>query len=493
MAHAEGKATLKPDEILQNIQTVVRAFSRLPPDDTVLLPRLNRLREEHRAEAVPTAKSPLTPAKPLGRLVLSLDVEEAKRLPPEQVRAHPAAAAFPGSVPADAPRVAKNVAVDTVVPAWHSTGLYAPPGRVVTVTVPEASAGKGLSVRIGAHSDRLWNLDAWRRCPELCREVPLAAPVTRAAGAFGGLIYIEAPNDCKLGAVSVRIAGAVEAPHFILGKTGLAEWRDKIRQRPAPWAELETKKVILTLPSSAVRTLDDPEDLMKFWDKVLDACAELAGLPLDRPRPERYVADLQISAGYMHSGYPIMTELDMPPVMVDKARMMRNGHGGVWGLWHEMGHNHQSRDWTFGGTGEVTENLFTLYVFDKACGRPDMGAVRLGREAGSKKIKAYLDGGAHFEKWKQDPFLGLVMYWQLQQVFGWDAYKKVFAEYRGLPESERPKTDDEKRDQWLVRFSRTIGKNLGPFFQAWGVPTSEKARASVADLPAWMPDGFPPG
>jgi len=44
---------------------------------------------------------------------------------------------------------------------------------------------------------------------------------------------------------------------------------------------------------------------------------------------------------------------------------------------------HQERDWTFGGTGEVTVNLFTLYVpqnglrasaRDGPSGHPDRGA-----------------------------------------------------------------------------------------------------------------------
>jgi len=43
----------------------------------------------------------------------------------------------------------------------------------------------------------------------------------------------------------------------------------------------------------------------------------------------------------------------------------------------------------------------------------------------------------------------------------------------------------------MVCFSKTVKRNLGPFFQAWGVPTSEKARASIADLPVWMPDNIP--
>ena len=52
--------------------------------------------------------------------------------------------------------------------------------------------------------------------------------------------------------------------------------------------------------------------------------------------------------------------------------------------------------------------------------------------------------------------------------------------YRDLPAGERPRTDAEKRDQCLVRFSRTVGRDLGPFFEAWGVPTSPEARATVA-------------
>jgi hypothetical protein len=178
--------------------------------------------------------------------------------------------------------------------------------------------------------------------------------------------------------------------------------------------------------------------------------------------------------------------------MVDKAKLVGEGHGGVWGLYHEMGHNHQSGLWTFGGTVEVTVNLFTLYVLDTVCGTPPSKHPRVSGKAREKKIKRYLKGGPDFDQWKRDPFLALMMYVQLQEAFGWDAFKKVFAEYRRLPGGERPRSDAAKRDQWLIRFSRIVGRDLGPFFQAWGVPTSEKARAAVADLPDWLPPGFPP-
>jgi len=78
----------------------------------------------------------------------------------------------------------------------------------------------------------------------------------------------------------------------------------------------------------------------------------------------------------------------------------------------------------------------------------------------------------------------------VQDEFGWDAFRKTFAEYEALPKRARPRTDAEKRDQWLVRLSRNVGRDLGPYFEAWGVPTSKEARASLDDLEPWMPESL---
>jgi hypothetical protein len=83
------------------------------------------------------------------------------------------------------------------------------------------------------------------------------------------------------------------------------------------------------------------------------------------------------------------------------------------------------------------------------------------------------------------------MYIQLIEQFGWEPFTKVFTEYRALADDQRPRTDDQKRDQWLIRFSKAVERDLGPFFQAWGVPVSDSAREAVADLPGWMPVDLP--
>lgn len=431
----------------------------------------------------PTPEKPMSDADGVVKVLVAIDTRAAHRTKPEDLE--DAVIAVTGKLPEPATRVSREVEIDSSVPGWHSTGLYEIPGQLVTVTPLSAlSNTRKLQFRIGAHADSLWHLKQWKRAPHVDRTFELDGQGLKAANFFGGSIYLVVPDDAPKQQLRFRIDGGVDAPYFVLGKTDAREWRDRIRNAPAPWAELQGEKIILTLPSEHVRKLDDPAELMRFWDRVADACADLAAIPRERKRPERYVADVQISAGYMHAGYPIMTHLDAAPRFVDLPALQRDGE---WGMFHEIGHNHQNPDWTFDGTGEVTVNLFTMYVLDTVCTNGGKMHKAMSPEARAERTKKYKDNGTKFEDWKRDPFLALIMYKQLQEAFGWDAYKKVFAEYRALKPDERPKTDDEKRDQWLVRMSRTVGRNLSRFFEYWGVPTSESARKSIGQFPEWMP------
>jgi hypothetical protein len=411
------------------------------------------------------------------------EITKLMALPPDQVRAVPAAADFPGTPPADAPRVERTVVVDTSIPRWHSTGLYAAPGEIITATVPASATKAKLRLRIGCHKDGLWSekIPAWKRVPEITRSFEITATLTRAANAFGGPIYIEVPAECALGEVSVKIENAVAAPLFELGKTDLAAWKNELRNNPAPWTELVGKNLAISMPSANVRQLDNPDEVLKFWDRVVTAEDELSG-QTNRTSPERFVLDRQISAGYMHSGYPIMAWLDQAGKVADLDSLKK----GNWGFFHELGHNHQRPDWVLAGTTEITVNIFSMYCFEKVCGLPRHGHGAMSDASCEKNLKTFFNDPN--ESWTSKPFTGLVFYDQLIEGFGWDAFHKIFIEYRDLPKSERPKNDDEKRDQWVVRFSKMTGKNLGPFFEAWRIPTSEAARNSVTNLPVWLPE-----
>ncbi|MFQ5748730.1 MAG: M60 family metallopeptidase [Planctomycetota bacterium] len=464
-------------------RVLIPTLRSLPPGDRLLLPRLKRLLANRKVRAFPTEKEPFRETDLLERLGLLMRHLAALDADPARRPAFPGAFAFPGPVPKNAPRLERRVDLDLEVPGWHGTGLYAPPGEPIETVLELRASALGLALRIGCHTDRLWQLPVWKRHPEISASLALSQADAFFSNPHGGLIYLEVPPGLS-GHTAVTLRGGVAAPRFVLGRTDPAKWRRRIRLLPGPWAELETAKVVLTVPSEVVRELADPAALLRFWNDVLDCYSELDGRPLPK-RPERLVADLQISAGYMHAGYPIMTGLDAAPVMVDREVLRGLGHGGVWGLWHEIGHNHQRAEWTFAGTGEVTNNLFTLYVLDRISGIPPAKTEQIRGQA--EAVRAHLAAGAPFEEWKRHPFLALAMYAQVQEAFGWEPFRRVFADYNALPASERPRTDDEKRDQWLVRLSRAVGRDLGPFFELWGVPASAAARTSLSDLDAWVP------
>jgi hypothetical protein len=490
LTHVKAGGEASPKDLataLENIRLTLRTLPasehRFRAETNVVLQGLQRL------DLVPSKRKPVSVKDPLRRFAVGLETAIAHDTPTAEVTALAAASHFPGAVPDKAPRGEHIVKIDTAVPGWHSLGLYAAPGEKISVTVPKTALPLNLVAQIGSHTDHLWHLDSWERIPQLVRRFSITDVHTTAASAFGGLIYIDAPGGSPSQKIDVTIKNAVEAPFYQLGVTTTADWRSSNRRRPGPWAELAGKNVIFTVPSVLVHALDDPRAVLTLWDQIVAAQDAFVSLPR-RERPERIVADAQISAGYMHSGYPIMIPIDDSIKLgLNPARLRREG---AWGLFHELGHNHQSGDWTFDGTGEVTNNLIVLYIFDKVLGlRFDSGheAIR-DRAARNKRIHDFITKGAPFQEWKDDPFLALMMYIQLYEAFGSKPFEEVFAEYRRLTDAERPKSDDDKRDQWLVRLSKTTGKNLGPFFQAWGVPTSERARASIENLPGWMPRGF---
>ena len=417
-------------------------------------------------------------------------IRQLMSTPPGQVRAHPAAMDFPGAPPPSAPRVTRTLSVDTSVPRWHSTGLYAAPGELIAVTIPPHAARKRLQVRIGCHKDDLLNpkVASWSRVPQITRSFGLAQEVTEAANAFGGLIYIVVPANSALGTIEVTIANAVPSPLFQLGKTSITQWRNEIRYLPAPWAELAGKHLIVSLPSSSARKLDDPSEAMRFWDRVVEVQDDLVGMT-DRRGPERFVLDRQIGAGYMHSGYPIMAHLDQADRVANLTEFRKNTKG-FNGFFHELGHNHQRPEWTFSGNGEVSCNIFVWLAQEKA-GQKEPRKKLTTEPSWKHNVDKFFAAGGDFEAWKTDPLVSLVFYNQLIEAFGWDALRNLFREYRQLKAADLPKNELEKRDQYLVRLSRGVNRNLGPFFETWRIPVSKPARDSIKDLPVWMPAGFP--
>lgn len=412
----------------------------------------------------------------------------------------PGAKLFPGGVPDNAERVNEQITIPVKVGIQglheiasvyyrpHTTGLYVPAGGKVKIIINAALKKQYLKAQIGVHSDDLTNMDVLTRDgADLTRTFELDKDSTDIYSPYGGLLLIKIADTSKLKTISVTVNGAVKAPYFKLGTTTIEEWQKNIRNYPAPWAELATDKIILTVPSYRIRNLADPEKLLKFWDEVMDADADLAAVSRKRAYEERIIVDEQVGYGYM------FTLPDRIVVPDDKsAELMLDAdllHAkGSWGHFHEMGHRHQFWGIDFDGTSEVTVNLFSMYVYDKVLhkGIYNHDAI-LNKEVVDKRIIDYLSKAPDYQKWSDDPFTALSMYIELIDEFGWEPFKTVHAKYRLLTADKYPKSNQDRIDLWFVSCSNATHTNLNAFFEVWKIPVSDEAKKKVQNYKSWLP------
>ncbi len=477
---------------------IVREALASVPMDSPLIDDARAMARVHRAELDEAYASmrerPLTlDEHPLACALLDLDARLARH-DPLHTPAHPSHAAFPGAVPDELARVSRVVDLRDGIGGWRSTGLYAPAGETIRVRVEPASA-EGISVQIGCWLDPQ-HFDARVRMTPAVFRADVREGVCAIRSPIGGPLYIDVPVSLSAaGGIRATIEGAVEMPHFRLGHTDLDQWRTHLRGLPVAWAELESDELVLTIPADSVRDLDRPDQVMEHWDRVHRVMQEMEPRsPRHWPdRQYRYVADRRLSWGYMYcpSNAPIVIPMSAARAMVQPENFDGQGPNRLWGHYHEMGHSHQNPLWTFGGTGEVTVNIFTVLALHKVNGYPlDDEATRTSPEQALRTMREHMADGAPFDRWKSRPFLALQTYAMLWHEFGWDAFRSTFRSYDDLAADQRPRTDAEKRDEFAIRMSRAVGRNLEPYFRAWGIPLSDRVGREVGDLPVWMPEGI---
>ncbi len=444
----------------------------------------------------------------------------------KRIKAHPSAGVFPGKVKDGYAFTNRAINIkhqkinETLVPVvsklnysspWrnnmYSTGLYAAPGQYIEIVIPAKLKGKGVTVQIGCHTDKLntWVAakESWRRMPIIVKNEELNRKKTRIASPFGGLIYITVPPKSDDWEEEIKINHAVAAPLFKLGITTQKAWEEQLKNNKAPWGELASDNIILTVPDSVLQKVIDPSEVMKLWDLIIKGEMDLAQIPQPFYRAHRLVIDEHIGGGFMHSGYPIMVhhspvrKLLSANVIANPLLLMQSSKGGAnWGFFHEIGHNLQNSDWVFGGTTEVSCNFFSLYMFDRLMGGRDEAHSGISNINTQNAMKKYFKEGADYQKWRSDPFLALIMFRQLQEGFGWETFKTFFREYQMLaakdPSGSYVKSDEMKRDLWVKTFSKITSRNIAPFFEEWGIPISAEVEKELNIFDTWMPYNFPP-
>jgi hypothetical protein len=393
--------------------------------------------------------------------------------------------------------------MDNEKPARRPTGCYLAPGSIAEVTVPRSMVSKGFSIRIGAHS---WDL---RKKPKIARldRVSIVYPIedihTTIANPLGGGIYIEVPYLADAGIVKVKIENTVRSPFFSarhFDKTTLQHWQMIERHHPGPWADFESDKFMMQVPTDWIYSYDDPVKLMQDWDSSMDTVSDLFGLPRLRPKTVLYLqVDLIYRGGANFPGYPQSNFRYNP-------NRKENGHSNHWLLkgpqsageiiFHELGHAHLFTK--FRGEVEAVVNLPYVAVLNQGFG-VDLDAA-FGRSFSKPTVS--LDQAAlmwmvteNFRKGNpmnisnsqanevRYQHRGYGKYVEIARLFGWkvlgDFWHSVNQDYlKGIEYSRNADPTDSR----ILRLSQKAGADLTPLIHFWGVQPKNRNTLKKAML-----------
>lgn len=378
-------------------------------------------------------------------------------------------------------------------PVRRPTGLYLSPGSIAEVTVASELINAGYSVLVGAHTADHSNKSTLKRLDRVSLTFPITSKVTKVASPLGGGVYIVVPYLADLGLVKVSIRGVIEAPFFSMksfDQTNLEQWKER-RTAPGPWADFETDKFMMQVPSSWIYAYDDPKTLLLAWDKAMDGVSELMGFPPEkRNRTVLYQqVDVQIRHNVFGIGYPQVNNTYDPSSTSDA------GNSKHWLLtdptrfevdYHELGHAQLMS--MFRGETEAIVNFPHAYVqhakfgvdfeqaFQESFG-PAYGALGMSPDDAAinwmitdnfrnSKEMDYSNSSKNEFRYQQR---GYAKYADLYRVFGWDAVRNFYHQEHLDYMAKTPSDGLHEVDSRILRLSVAAGADVTPLIHFWGI------------------------
>ncbi|SDD55438.1 MULTISPECIES: M60 family metallopeptidase [Pedobacter] len=415
---------------------------------------------------------------------------------------------FPGLVDQSEPRVqnakftldlnftdqtADNLRIQVAPEPQYSTGYYAAPGELIKIDVPAGI--EGLTVQIGGHTDNLSGKSPLLRDPVIYMRQQLYAGANYVRNLYGGTIYIRAgrayPNP-----VEFTITNACVSPDFILGQTVDADWVNKVKASQVPWLELRSKRVIFLVPRdkivatfSSSEPYTNPTVAFGKWNDVFDLDYNAwMGLSDNAPDvkdrspqgPWRGVLDIQLSAGYGHSGFPFVGLNDSEWFKGFTSLTNITTSNGMWGSYHEFGHNcQQTKVWSWSTLGETTNNLFSFKVANRI--GANYNILHPSVSSGFPQAITYASGTGtknfDTDAAMNDPFKRMTPFVQIFEKYGYGAMTYLYSQAR---HADRLNSSDITMHNFVYeKLSDYTQTDLAPFFDAWGISISDAVAAKL--------------
>ncbi|MFV0605610.1 MAG: M60 family metallopeptidase [Niabella sp.] len=371
---------------------------------------------------------------------------------------------------------------------YTPVGFYLPAGATVKINVQPIYGSRLPKLLIGTYSRGYTTDDPfWQKSPHLTNVQLMAGEnsITNPSG-VDALLYLRYNDDAANSKSRISFqSGMRPVPFFKKGKTTRQQWLAMLDSlNDAPDVQLLGEKVIIVTSLANARKYksEDQQQLLTLADSVVIMENEINGFDgndaLDQPGSHRYLLVQHANLDYYFYAFHYRTAYASGSIdnILVPNKIRTNG----WGVYHEIGHMYQ-QTWKWGALGEVTNNIYSLYVQRKLG-----GASRLLQDNQWGKAATYLalhDSVRNFnDDAKIGVFVRLCMFRQLELAFG-DAYEVAFhKQYRKDKPGISFSGDASKMKYFMLTACMVSGKNLSDFFKKWGMPVSSSVYTEIAAL-----------
>ena len=255
---------------------------------------------------------------------------------------------------------------------------------------------------------------------------------------FGSLAYISYFSDLpqREDPIQVHFLSGQENGYFDIDKHSDADWDQLLENAVFPILDAKGKHIQTAYPVEAMKKYAGGRgvELISNYDSLVSRQHQLMGLVKYGKVPNNRILSR------VNYNYYMFRDRDGVAYMGDKvgyAMAMVVAPESViqgdpcWGFSHEVGHVHQTRPmFNWGGLGEVSNNLFSLYVM-----RSFGNSSRIKEQDNFNSARTNIIDAEISYLEEPDVFNRLVPFWQLQLYFedmgnNPDFYPDLFEEFR---------------------------------------------------------------
>ncbi|WP_086477513.1 M60 family metallopeptidase [Arenibacter amylolyticus] len=308
---------------------------------------------------------------------------------------------------------------------------------------------------------------------------------------FDGLAYIDyfSEQPEKEPTIQVHFPAAAVNGYFDSATDTDTDWNSLVDNAIYPIVDARGKHIQIAYPAEAIKkyAYNRGLELINNYDTLVYRQHRLLGLIKYNKVPKNRILARVNYNYYMFRDKDGVAYMGTDPgnamsMVVDPSSVIKGDP--CWGFSHEVGHVHQVRPhFNWGGLGEVSNNVFSLYVTTSFGNKSRISA----QNNYSKARESIIDGKISYLQ-DGDVFNRVVPFWQLQLYFSGigenpDFYPDLFEAFRQQGEESRQKSSNPRHSggwgdrgnnpaKYQLNFVKTASEvsrtDLTEFFDKYG-------------------------